>query len=183
MAQINVERKSSSSWMWWLLGLVIVALLIWAIAEAMDRNREVAAVAPVGTMADRYEAQPVTPGTPEMSGMVAGIPLDRIVANPGSWAGQSVSGEVKVAQVVSDRGFWIEGQGERLFVLLNEISGEVQDVNAGQTIRMTDARVYSADDLSQLPGEMQAEARSIARNEAVVLAVDSENLDILEPAA
>lgn len=39
MADINVERRGPKVWPW-IIGLIILVLLIWAIAEIMDRNGE-----------------------------------------------------------------------------------------------------------------------------------------------
>ncbi len=36
MADIDVQRKGGASWLWWLLGLLVLALLIWALVEAFD---------------------------------------------------------------------------------------------------------------------------------------------------
>ncbi|HYO13346.1 MAG TPA: hypothetical protein VE685_09155 [Thermoanaerobaculia bacterium] len=38
MAEIRIERKQHSSLLPWILGLVLLALLIWGLAEAMDRD-------------------------------------------------------------------------------------------------------------------------------------------------
>lgn len=40
MAEIRVEhKKRSNAWMW-LLGLVLLALVLWAVLEMMDNNRQ-----------------------------------------------------------------------------------------------------------------------------------------------
>lgn len=36
MADIDVERKSSPTWIWWLLGLILLAVLIWALTRGGD---------------------------------------------------------------------------------------------------------------------------------------------------
>jgi hypothetical protein len=38
VAEIRIERKQHSSFLPWLLGLVLLALLLWGLAEAMDRD-------------------------------------------------------------------------------------------------------------------------------------------------
>lgn len=49
MADINVERRGPTIWAW-IIGLIILVLLIWAIAEIVDRestpNRETIEVVP-----------------------------------------------------------------------------------------------------------------------------------------
>lgn len=44
MADIDIERKSGAGWIWWLLGALVLALLIWAIIAAMDDDADVAGV-------------------------------------------------------------------------------------------------------------------------------------------
>lgn len=39
MAEIRVEKKGTSVWVW-LLGLLLVALVIWGIVEWLDNDRE-----------------------------------------------------------------------------------------------------------------------------------------------
>lgn len=38
MAEIHIEKKKSNLWLW-ILGVVLIALLIWAIAAMTSRNR------------------------------------------------------------------------------------------------------------------------------------------------
>lgn len=178
MAQIKVERKSSNIWIWWLLGLLLVALILWAVFEVLDDNAELA-VAPVATQTMPPPPPPADPGTLPTAGTAAGIPVGQIVASPQSWSGRSVTGEVRVTEVVSDRGFWTEADGQRIFVLLNEVPREIKKINAGQRIRMTNATIHAAGDPSGLPGNLDPQAQQIAGGQPVVLAVDSHNVEIL----
>jgi Na+-transporting methylmalonyl-CoA/oxaloacetate decarboxylase gamma subunit len=64
LADINVERRGPTVWAW-IIGLVILVLLIWAIAEIVDRQekpaREVIEVVPQpGTAAPATGAVPDT---------------------------------------------------------------------------------------------------------------------------
>ncbi len=38
MAEIRVERKNNNVWVW-ALGLILLALLAWGLAKALDRDR------------------------------------------------------------------------------------------------------------------------------------------------
>jgi hypothetical protein len=80
MADINVERKGPSIWPW-IIGLLVLALLIWAVAEMVDRDDRVADT--VETTVPAAEAPPpaappatdefVAPGTaPASPGTVDG---------------------------------------------------------------------------------------------------------------
>lgn len=42
MAEIRLEEKKNKSWIWWVIGLIVVALLIWGIAEVLEGEDEVA---------------------------------------------------------------------------------------------------------------------------------------------
>ncbi len=184
MADIDIQRKSASAWPW-LLGLLLLALLGWILFEAMDNDEEVAAapvVAPVVEPAPGVnEVQPLpdaaNPPTPVAQ--APGIVLSEIINSPATWTGKTVGGEVRVGDVVSDRGFWIEDQGERLFMLINEVPGEIKDINKGQTLRISEAMVYATNDMSKIPGTMEPQAQQIARAQPVVLAADSRNIQIL----
>lgn len=179
MAEIRVEKKSSTAWIWWLLGLLVAALIIWAIVEAMDNDETGVATVPSVTepmVPPAADPSAATPGTG-----AAGIPVGQIVASPGDWDGKNVSGEVRVGEVVSDRGFWIEGDGQRMFVLLNEVPGEIREINAGQEIRMTNATVHATGDPSKLPGSLDQQAQQIAGRQGVVLTVDSLDVEFLSP--
>ena len=186
MAEINVERKDTSIWPW-ILGLLLLALLAWGVYELMDNDVEApvaeAPILPAPPVVD--EVQPLPPGAnpPTPIAQAAGIPVSQIIESPATWTGRRVTGEVQVTEVVSDRGFWITDQGERLFVVLNETPGEVRDINAGQTIRLTEAVIYT--DVNNIPGNLEPQARQIAQNQPVVLAVDTRNVQMLQvgPAA
>lgn len=65
MADIDIERRSGSKWWLWLLGLLLLALLAWALIEWLDDDEaEVAAVvdpapvAPVAPVVDPAAAAP-----------------------------------------------------------------------------------------------------------------------------
>lgn len=58
MADINVERKGPSIWPW-IVGLLVLALLIWAIAEMVDRGD-----GEMDTVAEREETGVVPPAVP-----------------------------------------------------------------------------------------------------------------------
>src|SRR3712207_7118640 len=48
------------------------------------------------------------------------LPVAQVLGGAGSSAGQSVSGTARVSEVISDRGFWVDENGERLFVVLED---------------------------------------------------------------
>lgn len=185
MADIDVQRKSSTAWLWWLLGLVALAMLIWVIT-AGDDNVEVAS-APVAAAPGGVAEVPPPPAGTSPSTAVApatGIPVSQIVGSPATWTGRTVAGEVRVTEVPTDRGFWITEQGERLFVILGDQPAERPiDIQSGQTLRISEAMVYGSENLQAIPGALDADTRSIAQGQPVVLFADEKNIQILGAAA
>lgn len=101
-----------------------------------------------------------------------------IVAEPTRFAGQIFSSPVRVVEVPTDRGFWIEDQGERLFaVIIDQPQEQPMDIQPNTTVRITDATVRNPSDLGNLPGQpLDERTRSIAQNEQVFLTVDEQNI-------
>lgn len=126
MADINVERKGPSIWPW-IIGLLVLALLIWAIAEMVDTDEpEVAEV----TEVERPVAAVPTPA-PEPG--IAGAPaISNLMPLDAQDEGQmvSVSGQI-VGQPVDD-GFWIlTDENDVLFVRSD------REVTSGQNVTLT----------------------------------------------
>jgi hypothetical protein len=182
MADIDVERKGGMGWLWWILGLLLLALVIWWIAAAGDDEAEVAEVvepAPVVT--------PTTTPEPIAQGPLC---VAQVLAAPTTYVGQSLGEcEMRVVEVVSDRGFWIEENGQRVFVVVNEASAattgvadvqgrqaERPDINAGQTVRIGEAMVL--DNVANLAGPLDQQTQNIAQNQPWFLAVDAENVNM-----
>ncbi|HEV2132500.1 MAG TPA: hypothetical protein VGR27_15405 [Longimicrobiaceae bacterium] len=62
MADINVERKGPSIWPW-IIGLIVLALLIWALAEMLGGDRVDTAAVVDDTVLGTTEVAPTTPTT------------------------------------------------------------------------------------------------------------------------
>ena len=179
MADISVERKDRSIWPW-ILGLLLLGLLIWGLFELLGNDDEVAEL-PVATEPAPVidEVQPLPPGAnpPTPIAQAAGIPVSQIINSPATYTGQRLTGEVRVVEVPTDRGFWIEDQGERLFVVINEPAGESININPGQSIRMREAMVY--ENVTNVAGTVDPDTRRIAEGQPVLLGVDARNVEIL----
>lgn len=181
MADINVERKGPSIWPW-IIGLLVLALLIWALAELLGDDDDDLVETPVPAM---VEPAPVLPAPVA----AAGCP---VIAAPMTYMGQMVDcGPVRVTEVISDRGFWIEDAGQRIFVLLDEGTqqnpdpsvGDVQgqmaekpDVNAGDMVQLTQATVRDAAGMSAVKGPVDAQAQQVIQSQPHFLHVTGRNV-------
>lgn len=174
MAEIELERKKSGSGApWWILvALVVVGLLVWAVwpddEETLVAGDDIEQVAP----AAETGAEPLAAD--------AGMPVADIVGDPVTWAGQDVSGEVTVVEVPTDRGFWIENNGQRVFVLMHVDGRESPPhVQANSTVRIAQATVHGADEIAGFVGELDAETRSILEGQQVFLSVEPRNVQVM----
>ncbi|CAN5280145.1 hypothetical protein BH23GEM4_BH23GEM4_18020 [soil metagenome] len=174
MADINVERREGANIWPWIIGLIVLALLIWALAEAFGGDDEVA-VEPVPV--ENVEPLPPVAAPPAVAAI--GLPVAAILANPASYFGQTVSGEARVVEVPTDRGFWIEDGGQRMFVLINEPPNETMDVNVGQTVMLSNAEVYDSSNMGEIEDQIDADTRRVASGTPAVLAVNHTDVEIL----
>lgn len=169
MAEIRMEKKSGGmAWLWILLAILLIALLAWLFWP--DRDEAATAVATAtetGQTATSSEAETPT--------------LATILENPGQWIGREYSGTVAVPEVPTDRGFWIEENGARMFAILVDEPREVpKDINPGQQVRIR-GTVRDASTISELPGEpLTAGTENIARDQPAYLVVDEDAIEILE---
>ena len=175
MADINVERKGGTNWLWWILGLIVLALLIWWLVDALGDNDT--AEVPVGT--DTVATAPMTPA-PMPAAPAAAIPIADIVANPAQYQGQQVNGTVVVSSVPTNRGFWVEdaaNPGQRLLVVLNDQPAEQpKDINPGQTLQLSNATVMTSQ--ANLPGTLDQDTKNLLNNQPAFLNVDESNVQI-----
>ncbi len=173
MAEINVERKSSNSWIWWLLAIIVLALLLWWLL-ADDEVDPVVATTPVVT--------PTTTPEPIATGPLC---VAQALSAPATYVGQTLGTcQLRVTEVPTDRGFWVEENGQRMFVLLIDGPAEAPvDINPGQTITMSSAVLRDRAFLPQVPGEsLDQDTRNIIDQQAeYFLVVDESNITILSP--
>lgn len=176
MAEIKIERKTADAWPW-ILGVLLAGLLLWGLGELFDDDDvRAASVAP-----EVVEPTSTTPAVVP-PGPGAWVPVAVMVTAPVSYVGQTVSGTARVAEVVSDRGFWLEQDGKRLFAVVREENEDAVNINAGQTVRLS-GTVYDAATLSQVPGGLEAETRKIIVNQPLFLYVLPKDITILDQQA
>lgn len=189
MAEIHIEKKKS---IWpWVIGAIVVALAIWALLEMMDRDTRDAAVGDVAVPAATAPAveapvasEVAAPGvdtTGDATGTLAMLPVATILSAPAGYVGRNVSGSATVPEVPTDRGFWIEADGQRMFALIEQGPNmeDAININAGQQIRFTDAVVHDADSLARLGGSLDDEARRILGDQQAFLVVEPQDIAIV----
>ncbi|MQA92610.1 MAG: hypothetical protein GEU90_20705 [Gemmatimonas sp.] len=178
MADIDVQRKGIDTqekhhlgWLWWLLGLIVLGLLAWWLF-APD-TREVAVMEPV------TEQPVVTPSTPNVT-PAAPVTIATIAANPTNHVGTEYSDAdgTMVGEVVSERAFWIEENGQRMLAIVTDSPGQDVDINEGQTVRIRRATIRDAGYLSQIPGDLDAQVQQMAQQQPVYLVVNEADLEV-----
>lgn len=173
MAEVHVERKAGVPWWVWLLAALLLIGLIWWAVAANTGQQTAGGDATVAVTAPADQAGPDVV-------VVRAIPVVAIRATPIEFIGKPVAGTATVAEVVSDRGFWLRGEEgtDRIFAVLDDsIAESPPDVNAGQQVRL-EGIAYDVARLEQLPvKKLEADARQMLQNEPVFLHV--QNIEIL----
>lgn len=189
MAEINVERKKN---IWpWVVGLIVLLLLIWGAFELLSNDDDY--VAPMAPTTAPVVMDPVDPVESMPAPVVAPmpppptdadntvIPVAMIVAGPAAYLGQPVVGTAMVPDVPTDRGFWLEQDGQRLFAVIAQ-SPNMEDeinINPGQQVRLAGV-VYDSSLASRIAGQVDAETMAIIADEPAFLLVDARNIVILD---
>ncbi len=167
MAQLEIQRKRGISPIWWILGLILLALLLWWMFAAADNDADVVeapgAVAPVaGAM-----VAPVTD-------------VAVVVAQPMEVVGRQVTlTSVPVESVVSDRGFWVGSGTQRLFVVRGNESAPATPpdgaIDAGQTVAVYGTVQNMPSDLTQqaTAWNLKSTDMSALQNQPVYVQADS----------
>ena len=108
--------------------------------------------------------------------------LAAILANPQSYIGQEFAGEVSVAGPLTDRGFWVENDGARMFALIIDEPREVEiDINPGQELRISDGMIREGGEVSDVEGvPLDDDTLAVLADQDVFLIVDEDNVEILE---
>lgn len=173
MAEIPVEKKSSMAWLWVLLALIVAALLFWLLAAGDDD------VDPV--VANTTETEMVETDAPIAADAMP-MTLTAILAQPQSYIGQQFSGEVGVSGPLTDRGFWIENDGARMFALIMDEPREVPvDIDAGQRLRISGGTIRAGGEVGELEGApLDDDTRAVLAEQDVFLIVDEARIEILE---
>jgi hypothetical protein len=189
VAEIHVERKPRSGWAWvWvLLLLVAIAVLGWLFWPDRVRTGEQTATttAPAtGTDPSVVDRVPLPGATQPPQSMAM---ISEIRANPQQWVGREFMGVVNVtesgatnqAAIPPERGFWIEQDGQRLFVLVNDDPNRTPvAVTPGQPVRIR-GTVRDATFIPQLGAmNLSGEVDELLRSEPAYLVAEESAIEL-----
>ena len=180
MAEIPIERKSNKTWLWVLLLLLLLGLLVWwLVGEANEPE-----VAETDTVV--VEQATDTSSVPDRDN-AGRMTLASILANPSEYYGrEGFTGEVEVAGPLTDRGFWIESDGARMFaIVIDEPAERRIDINPGARLQLNGGTVREASTISatDIEGDtLDQDTVNVISNQEAVLVIDEDNMRIAEPA-
>ena len=144
MAELHIQEKKGMSWLWWLIGLLLIAAIAWwFFARTDDRDAVVetpAAMVEPDRSVNRITdfSQLATATTAELTGqqvMLTGEPVYKVVSDNGFWIGRGVN------------------DGEALFVVRGNTGASYTPpdgaINAGQTVSVFGVAQSMPADLTQ----------------------------------
>ncbi len=120
MAEIRIERRRGPSLWPWVIGLIVLALLIWAIAELVNTDRDNQTMAAADTVGAPASTAPTQPGpaadggssSPATAGAGSGpAPLQDLMPLGIQDAGQQVTADGIVVSQAPRGGFWMDVGG------------------------------------------------------------------------
>ncbi|MCU0625534.1 MAG: hypothetical protein MUF21_03480 [Gemmatimonadaceae bacterium] len=179
MAEIRIEKKKGTNWLWIILGALLLALLAWwLLGRDTDGDRERVAGGDVTT------APAVAAPAAAASGDVITDWTMVAASSSGDLAGRRVElTGVPVIEAVSDRGFWIGNASARAFVVRGNQSlpSTAPDgaVDAGTTVRIWGTVVRMPTELTEQNTEWKlrdTDRDALGRQAAYVMA-DSVRLE------
>ena len=185
MAEIHLEKKKSGmGWLWAILAILAVILIAWWLWPTSEVE-PVVAVTPLSTIAEPITNEPMTTAAGTPAAAAAAPTIATVMANPREWVGREFSGVVNVAEVPTDRGFWVEQNGQRMFALIiDEPAEKPVDINAGQRIQISTGTLRDAAYLPSIAGApLTAATENVVREQPIYLVVDERNLTILDRSA
>lgn len=107
--------------------------------------------------------------------------LTAVFAAPIDFVGLTASGEATVADVVTDRGFWLTGDDDnRLFAIVREYDERI-DINEGQRIRVRGTLIAPGDP-TDVAGPLDPETQRLAEEQDAFLVAHWRDIEILDEA-
>ncbi|MEE4155304.1 MAG: hypothetical protein V2I27_14190 [Erythrobacter sp.] len=181
MAQIPVEKKSNKSWLWLLLLLLAIALIVWWLVAEMGEPEG------IDDQDGVYAEQTLDADAMSGAEMAGTMTVASILASPTDYYGMTgFTGEVDVGGPLTDRGFWIEQDGERMFALIIDQPREVPvDVNDGARLRLSGGTIRNPQDVAagQIEGvPLDQDTLDVIAEQEAILVVNEANIEIIEAA-
>lgn len=187
MAQLDLQQKRGISPLWWILGLIILALLAWWLFA--PHNRTPVAVVPVNPVP--VVATPAV--VPAVAPAVVAVPVATTVEvitavpTPADLVGRPIQmRDVAVQSVVSDKGFWVgPSVAQRVFVVLPEAPtpnappDSRYNVNPGQRLTLSGVVERMPTDLTQQTTTWNLKSTDVSALARHPLYVRADSLTIL----
>ncbi len=182
MANGDIERRPrrrrGANWVWWIVGALVIVLIVWWWVGDWGVNKD------NGYALDNTEqVAPAPAATPAPGAATTDIPVNDIVANPGTYRGQSFSGPIEVTGAPTARGFWAQSttsepgmtSAPRIFVVVtDQPQGQPLNVTSGARYTLQNAMVRESSAASTVPGEpLDQQTRSIVSSQPVFLTVSA----------
>lgn len=105
--------------------------------------------------------------------------FEQAVQKPALYVGDEVIGQATVAQVVSDRGFWLESENARIFTVIRERDDEeMPRLDVGDIVQVS-GEIYPADDPSVVEEELDMAALSVLERQEYFLAVSTNTINVV----
>lgn len=182
MTSVGRNPRRGSLWVAGLAALLLAGLVLWwfvgGVGQRLPAQDSAQAVA--GMQRDDPGVPPAEhAATQPDASAAATLPVSRIVRDPDDWAQQEVSGTARVDAIDTDRGFWLQAQGERIFAVLEKKIGQgARAMEPGQLVRLRGAAVFEPGGFAILPGDaLDAETKEILAAQDVFLLVPEQRLD------
>lgn len=106
--------------------------------------------------------------------------MTTIYAAPVDYVGATVEGKAEVTKVISDRGFWVEKDGNKFFAVVREDAPkhEMIDINKGQTVKF-EGLLLEANQWQNLTGSLEKETRQTIRQRDYFIAVYHDDMTVM----
>ena len=204
MAEVQIERKEGGvPWWAWLLLILAVGFTLWWMTAGRDRGTDVATTPAVTdtTVTGASTTEPggapsvatdpatdtvlviVPEGTPagtmpKADAANPALPLAAMRANPDAYFNKWVSGLATVTEVVSNKGFWIEQDGVRAFVVKAEPLVESREITAWNKVSFSGMVVNPAEAQQRVPVMSQMDDETLNMLKAEPAFIHATNIEM-----
>ena len=182
MAEIKIEEKKGSNWIWWLLGLAVLAALLWWLLAGRDDGEPVVAGDTAAVVAPSADGPTVGAAA---TGAITDLAMLGTAATADMAGRQVMLTGVPVQEVVSDKGFWLGSESERVFVVRGDESSPATPpdgaVNAGQTVSIFGVVQSMPSDLTQQTAAWNLRSTDVSALAGQRVYVQADSIRITSP--